>query len=218
MYVGTTPITAVYSGAVKTWPVTTTLNWIDNFDRTAANLTAMGNGWNQAGTSASASTNGADMLYLANGFYGRVGTPTTVTLPADYGIEVVAPATTWDDNYLGIFCKWNGTNGVKFWTYGGVSNWQIGSANGHGDGNVTLTAVSGFPAAWTNAGDHTMRLEMRAARADVFADNQHVGYRATAPTPNTGVTGTQVGFCGDSGGTGRVWRSIRVYEVTGATP
>jgi len=108
LYRGSTLATRVYAGSALIWP--STLNWIDTFDRVAANLAALGNGWNATGTSASASANGADLAYLANGFYGRVGTPTTLVLPADYGLEVVAPNTTWDDNYLGIFTRWNGTN------------------------------------------------------------------------------------------------------------
>jgi len=218
VYRGSTPVTGVYAGAVKVWPAA--LNWVDDFNRTAANLAALGNGWNAAGTGATASANGADLAYLANGFYGRILTPTTSALPADYGVEVVAPRTTWDDNYIGIVARWNGTSGVKLWNYSGVTvtQWQIGGADDHGSNNATLTLVNGFPAGWANAGDHTMRLEMRGARADVFADGQHVGYRAAAPTSNSGVTGTQGGFCGDSGGAGRVWRSIRFYAVTGTTP
>jgi hypothetical protein len=211
LYKGTTPITAVYAGAVKVWPPAPTSLFFDDFTRVAASTATMGNGWN--GTNNSMTMDGADCLYRSGG-YGRLITTGQITLPLDYSVEVVATRATWSSSWNGIVGRYHtDTTGVRLFTQNG-SAWIIGSTDGYNSQDGAITVTSGFPAGWTAAGDHTLRLTLTGTRADVYADGQHVGYRSGMGTwCNSTRTGTGIGFCGDSASNPRPFHSIRALSI-----
>ena len=195
--------------------------WTDSFDRVAANVAAFGNGWHAAATGEIASLDGANLVRSSpGGAYYRLMTPTTVALPNDLGIEVVAPNTSWVA-YSGIGVRYNTANasGIKAFLFG-PTQCIIGNTADWAIDNADITLVSGFPAGWAGVGDHAFRLEVRGQRADVFADGQHVGYRLLTGLTwaNDGLANAQVGIVGDPAGGPRQYRSIRVFPVTGTSP
>ncbi len=188
--------------------------WADTFDRVAGTIAAMGHGWNADGTGAVASTDGADLIRTDAGNYMRLVTPTDVTLPADLGIEVIAPRASWA-SFAGICVRLDGSthSGIRAFLQDGTTA-LIGNALDWHTDNAGLTPIGTVPAGWTAAGDHSLRLEVRGARADVWMDGVQVGYRDLAgATYLNNAPGLQIGICGDGGG-GRAYRSIRAYSVS----
>ena len=222
--VGASPIDKLYIGNTLSWTApapSTSILWTDNFDRVAANLAAYGNGWSATSTAESGNMNGADLTRTNNGSYARMMTTTSVSggLPNNVGVEVIAPKATWGA-FSGIAARFSTTNtkGIKLWMPD-ATTLQIGDAEAYNFSNMTLTTVQGIPTHFAATSDHTLRLEVRGLRADVFADGNNVGYYTVGAGTwgNDGISNQMVGIVGDALG-GRVYRSFRVYSLTGTTP
>lgn len=183
--------------------------WADTFDRAdVVGVANLGNGWHTVVNSQEAAISSGDLVRTTGGGYGVLVTPTSLTLPADYELEITMNSASMT-SYWGVVGRWSSGNGVRVLFTDNHDTITIGNAADYGAGNVSVTTVNGFPASWANSGTHTLTVRMVGSTIDIYCDGQH-SHTATLAT-NATATGTEVGFCGEANN--RHWQSIAVRAV-----
>lgn len=206
---------ATTSVTTTTAPVIPTVIWEDDFERSdVVGVENIGGGWErQGGSGASATAQDADLVNGqlvrrpgSNEGYSRLGTYTSVTLPADFALEVDVPNATVG-SWLGFYARWNGTTGVRWMINGGTIT--LGTADSHNSGDVTLTTVAAIPSSWGTQGTNTVRMEFSGTTSRLYLNGVHV--RTGTISTNSTLVGGAVGICGQA--QNRAFESVRVMAL-----
>jgi hypothetical protein len=175
----------------------------DDFERTAANVAALGNGWH-AVNSATATSDGHDLVRTDEGDYRILLNPAQGTLSANYSVTATVAGAFVNGSYFGLVGRWKTNNGVRLLFANSSTDIHVGDASGPWTNNISLSTPS-FPASWSNSGiDHTITMHMSGTTITIEIDG-HTVCSGTCTT-NAAETGTEWGNCGV--GSSLHWRSM----------